>query len=150
MEDPKKKVKRLSIGQKKEIIELIQSKKATSATVSRSFGVSPGAISKILKKRKEILSSGKIFKESSNNRYKVDTSRFSTIENALFVWLVQERSKNNVVTTDIMRMKAMQFYETLKENCGDVFGQFSGSRSWFGRFKKRFGLKFLTFSGENQ
>ena len=95
MENPKKTVKRLSIGQKKEIIELIQSKRATSATVSRSFGVTPGAIRKILKKHQEILS---------------NVSIENAMENALLVWLVQEKSMDNVVTSDIMRINRQHFF----------------------------------------
>jgi len=95
MENPKKTVKRLSIGQKKEIIELIQSKRATSATVSRSFGVTPGAIRKNLEKRNEILS---------------NVSIENAMENALLVWLVQEKSMDNVVTSDIMRINRQHFF----------------------------------------
>ena len=141
-----KKQRLFSIESKVRIIELLQSGKATKSMLSRLYGAAPSSISKIWKNREAILQTGKQFEGNAFKRYQINSSKFRMTEEALFMWIVQESSKNIVISNQDLRCQALNLHEMLKKSCGDVFGPFQASGGWLLRFKNRHGL--LT-TGEN-
>lgn len=64
-------------------------------------------------------------------------------EDALTTWFLQERARNTPLTGDIIRQKALTFYEKIYKNAN-----FKASDGWFQNFKSRHGIRLLTVTAE--
>lgn len=68
------------------------------------------------------------------------------MEQKLYKWFELQRAKQCPISADIIKMKAkVLFAETYPEKDHSAFGANNG---WFDRFKRRYGIRFLTVSGE--
>lgn len=67
------------------------------------------------------------------------------LEKALWLWIVQSRAQNSILSVHLITEKAMLFHSALCniENCSFEF-----SRGWFQKFKERHSLRFRTICGE--
>lgn len=67
------------------------------------------------------------------------------MENALYLWVVQQRTKHTPLTSIVIREKAEAFH---KKVCKVEKCDFKASYGWFSRFKDRFSLKVKRIHGE--
>ncbi|XP_062538718.1 jerky protein homolog-like [Armigeres subalbatus] len=77
------------------------------------------------------------------------SARFIDLEEALFMWILQERNKKHTITPDVVKTKAEVLFSMLKEKrkySNEV--TFAATNGWYDRFRKRYGLRMLTVSGE--
>ena len=67
----------------------------------------------------------------------------------LIVWLRDLMHKNVLISGAAIQQQATDFHEYLREKHGASSTEnFSASRGWFDRFRRRFGLHNVAFSGE--
>ncbi|CAG5053469.1 unnamed protein product [Parnassius apollo] len=64
------------------------------------------------------------------------------LEDALFTWFIEQRRKNVPFSGDILMEKAKYFHERLGR------ADFSASKGWLEKFKKRHGIRQLKITGE--
>lgn len=119
--------------------------KGESATkLAVEFGVGKATIADWKKNRTKIeqfcTSSSK---KTLENRQTSKTSKFDKVDEALFLWFVQEREKETPLSGPIVQEKALQLNNLMK---GDE--EFVASTGWLDRWKKRHGIRQLTITGE--
>lgn len=118
--------------------------------VSKKFKIAKSTVINISKKREVIREKENEFRENGvEGRRTVKTAKFVDVEQAVFLWIMQERSKKHVITPDTVKAKAELLFEMLKRNRNynsDTI--FTASNGWYDRFRKRYGLKMLTVTGE--
>nr|XP_029718308.1 jerky protein homolog-like [Aedes albopictus] len=78
-----------------------------------------------------------------NNRRTLKEQTFPLLEEALYVWILQQRQSNILLTVDIVKTKADLLFKMLQERGHYVVHKFSASDGWMHRFKQRFGLRLL-------
>lgn len=65
------------------------------------------------------------------------------VEEALFNWFNQQRTKNALLSSDVLLNKAKEFAILLKDDFDPV-------QSWLWRWRQRYGIKFKRFHGEGK
>ncbi|XP_062539179.1 jerky protein homolog-like [Armigeres subalbatus] len=82
-------------------------------------------------------------------RRTMKTAKLVALEEALYLWILQERRKKHILIPEIVRAKAEQLFSMLQtRNVYDLDVQFSSSNGWYDRFRKRYGLKMIGVEGE--
>lgn len=104
-----------------------------------------------IKKQEESirLARQKILENGVKERRTVKTAKLVTLEDCLFVWILQERLEKHILLPDIVRAKGEQMFRSLKEQgVYDEEQTFTASNGWYDRFRKRYGLKMAGIKGE--
>jgi len=65
------------------------------------------------------------------------------VDRALYSWFLNQRLNHNIVTNEVLRLKAIELHKTL-----DVDVPFKASSGFIEKFKKRNGIRLLQVSGE--
>lgn len=138
----KRKHKTLTISDKWDIIKRIDSCETPTA-VAKFYGIGRPTIYDIMKNKEKIEGFMKSVEDDHLNRKTLRTSEFPEVEEALFIWFKQQRTRNVPISGDILKQKAQYFYtEITKKN------DFRASHGWFENFKKRHGIRFMKMCGE--
>lgn len=132
----------LSLCQKQEIIAKLD-KGETTSSLARTYDVGRSTIYDIKVNRDKILQFVRTAEGDLKERKTVKTGECPEMENALFTWFMQERARHTPLSGDILREKAKQFYQKITKK-----DDFRASDGWLDNFKKRFGIRFLTITGE--
>ncbi|KFD59238.1 hypothetical protein M514_28584, partial [Trichuris suis] len=106
-------------------------------SLSEGYGVGAATVSAI-KKRGDIIQnySRRLVDEGGcSNRKVVRSSEVEEVEEALYVWFIQNRIAGNPISGPIIREKALYFNTMLNGN-----PNFMTSQGWLGNFKKRHGI----------
>lgn len=74
------------------------------------------------------------------------TSSFPELEAQLYSWFLRERELKNIVSNELLMIKAKEIFHTLQVQSTDK--NFSCSDGWLNNFKKRHGIRILTLAGE--
>lgn len=78
-----------------------------------------------------------------------ETATLERMEDMLIIWIQDMIYKHVPVSTAIIQEQALSFYAFVKENSTITSTEtFVASKGWFERFKKRFSLHNVSFSGE--
>ncbi|XP_043250755.1 jerky protein homolog-like [Colletes gigas] len=114
-------------------------------SVAIDFGVGTSTVSDWKKNRKEIenFCAKMVTRDSLGNRGTVKKAKNVTLDEALYMWYIQEREKGAPISGPMLRKKALSLNNNLG---GDP--TFTASVGWLGRWKARHGIK-LTLSCEN-
>ncbi|XP_049302053.1 jerky protein homolog-like [Bactrocera dorsalis] len=132
---------RLNLHQKAEILRKLD-EGIHGNRLALDYNVSKAAISKIKKKRHEIL-------EAVANTHEVATkktlhkSEYPVLEARLYKWFLSQRQRNCAMSGPILKARAK--LEFAKLHTGK---QFHASDGWLANFKKRFGIRHLKICGE--
>ncbi|XP_029637971.1 tigger transposable element-derived protein 4-like [Octopus sinensis] len=139
MAESRQKRRQLSLGQKIEILDFIESGKKL-ADIASLFTCDRSTISKIKKHAKKLRA------ENVNNRnskkIRNRKSNFEDVEEALLKWFTQMKCMNASVNGPLMLQKASQFAASLG------IKEFSASSGWLERFKNRHNIKFSRLHNE--
>ncbi|XP_030747800.1 jerky protein homolog-like [Sitophilus oryzae] len=80
---------------------------------------------------------------SSSRRKSIKKGVYEKVNEALFTWFTQQRSKGVPLSGPILQQKAIMISKQFPET-----DRFTGSSGWLGRWKKRDGVRQLTICGE--
>ena len=70
-------------------------------------------------------------------------SKFPEFERILNSWFLEQRYLKNIVTNEILKLKAKEIHVKMSSR-----EKFVGSDGWLNNFTKRHGIHILTISGE--
>ncbi|XP_054277972.1 jerky protein homolog-like [Macrosteles quadrilineatus] len=114
------------------------------AHLSKEYNIGRATIHDIKKKKEQIESFFKRSSESSSKvRKTLKVGEFPQVEDALYNWFMQERSRHTPISGDIIMEKAKLFYNKIMKK-----DDFRASVGWLDKFKRRFGIRLLTMTGE--
>lgn len=78
------------------------------------------------------------------NRKTLKSSELPKMESALYKWFLSQREKNYPINGLILKERAKQLHQQIKEANSDFFA----SDGWLEKFKKRYGIRLIAISGE--
>ena len=132
----------LTLRQKVEIIQLIQEKKLSQTEIAKRFECSQSAVSRIVKHKDEILAEADSNQPRSRKRKR--SGKASDVEDALYKWFVDVRSRDAPVTSAVLEEKANHLAGVLGNT------EFIATNGWLCRWKLRHGIKFKKLHGEKK
>lgn len=145
----KRKNKTLTLVEKVRVIEDFESGGGTHDSLGRKYGVGSSTITRILQMKGVIRAAVDKFKEYGlENRKTLKEQTFPLLEEALYIWILQQRQSNILLTIDILKTKAEVLFNMLRGRGYYLVQKFSASDGWIYRFKQRFGLRVKAVAGE--
>lgn len=151
--DNKQVVKRkhttLTLAQKVRIIEEFEAGNGSHEILGKRFGVGASSVGRFLKNKESIRMKLEKFREHGvENRKTMKEQNFPLLEEALYLWVLQQREANIIVTLDVIKAKAEQLFQCFQDLGVYLDLTFLISDGWVRRFKQRFGLRVLVVAGE--
>lgn len=142
MSSKKRKHQTLTLKIKMEILRKVDSGlKVTD--IAKSYKVPRPTIYSIIKNRGKIETFVKTADSVTGSRQTTRCGEYKQMEEALYLWFIQERRRNTPITADIFKQKALYFYENIYKKT-----DFRASDGWLTKFKTRYGIRLLTVTGE--
>jgi predicted DNA-binding protein YlxM (UPF0122 family) len=146
----RKRRKNLSLEDK---IDIIRKKntdvKLSDERLAIEFGVERSTISGILRNKEKFLQSYEGAKYSDLKKTRIQVARFQSLEEALYKWFQGLRSQNIPIAQDLLKAKAIEFYNKAKEH-GAQLPNFEASNGWLDKFQKRYNISNKTITGESE
>ena len=130
----------LTNEKKRELLEKQQAG-ASYRNLAADFGISLGTVSNIVKRRKSLENTGDL-NEPANKKRNLRKTPNVDINNLIWIFFLQLRSKSIPVTGPLLRTKAKRIADSLG------IAEFEASDGWLTSFKKRHNILFKTISGE--
>lgn len=141
---PVKRIKTtLTLQQKADILHKLN-KNITGKRISVEYKISKSTVTYIKKHKKEILDNIRNA-DSKVHKKTLHKSEFPEMENQLYKWFVDQRSKNCTINGPILKAKAKEIFGRLYPNNETGF---SASDGWFSNFKRRKGIRIIKVCGE--
>ena len=112
------------------------------------LGVDRSTISNILRKKEKFLQLHANANYSDLRKTRIREARFPSLEEALYKWFQSLRSQNIPVSQDVLRAKAVEFYNKAKES-GVQLSNFEASKGWLEKFQKRYNISSKIITGES-
>lgn len=134
---------RLSLDQKISILKK-SDKGVSGKRLALDFNVSGAAISKIKKKRDDILSAVSDTLESAMKKT-LHKPEYADLEKKVYEWFLTQRQRNCPVNGPMLKARAKVEFEKLYP---EKPGAFNASNGWLANFKKRHGIRYLKICGE--
>ncbi|KAJ8928597.1 hypothetical protein NQ314_018803 [Rhamnusium bicolor] len=138
----KRKHNTLNLEEKVKILKLIESGESF-ANIASKYGVGKSTVGDIKKNTTKILEYVSSGDKGVGSRKTLKLSAYPAMEKSLYTWFLQERSRGTPLSGDILCEKAKFFYQKIAQK-----DDFKASSGWLQKFKKRFGIRQLTVSGE--
>ena len=134
-------------------INIIKRKEAdvrlSDEKLANELGVDRSTISGILRKKEKLLQLHANAKNSDLKKLRIRVARFPSLEEALYKWFQSLRSRNVPVSQDILKNKAIEFYNRAKEN-GAQLPNFEASNGWLEKFQNRYDISSKCITGESE
>lgn len=131
---PKKRQKILN-GTKVEIIRLKEKTKKTDSEIADIFNVDRSTVTKIVKKKDIYLN----LEGSNRKKSRIQKAPFFLVEESLYQWYRAALTSNINITHNLIREKALFFYNKLKED-NEMKAPFEASESWINNFLNRYDI----------
>lgn len=142
--DKKRKKTTLTLEQKTDILgKLDKGVKANRLAID--YGVSKSSISYIKSQREDIVAAVSNTFQFAKKKT-LHKSEYPEMENQLYEWFLKQRDRKCTISGPIMKAKAKQLFESMYPE--KTSNNFVASDGWFGKFKRRFGIRFLKICGE--
>uniref|UniRef100_A0A2A4K1H2 HTH CENPB-type domain-containing protein n=1 Tax=Heliothis virescens TaxID=7102 RepID=A0A2A4K1H2_HELVI len=138
----KRKHKTLDLNNKMEILRKLDSGE-NMCKLAKEYGVGRATLYDIKKKRQKIVDLVKTMESGPGKRKTLKVGNCPKMENALYMWFTQRRYNCTPISGEILKAKAIEFYQKITHK-----DDFRASDGWLDKFKKRFGIRLLTISGE--
>jgi hypothetical protein len=135
----KRKYKTLNV--KVEIIKKLD-KCEKLITLAKEYGVGCTMIY-IRKNGEKIECFVKNTNSSPSDRQTLKSGEYPEVEDAFYTWFLQECNRDTPISGEFIREKAKYFYKMIMKK-----DYFRASNGWLHKFKKGFGICFLTIMGE--
>ncbi|XP_065083210.1 tigger transposable element-derived protein 2-like [Ochlerotatus camptorhynchus] len=138
----KRKHTTLSLTDKLKMIEEAVSGGMSHEQIGMKYGVGKSSFSRFIKNKTAIQIAVEKYREyGAEKRSTLKEQHFPLMEEALFIWILQQREVNIIVPVDIMRTKADSLFKAFQEHDCYTESTFLASNGWARRFKERFGLR---------
>lgn len=140
----KRKKTTLTLEQKVEILEKLE-RGVHANRIAVDFGVCKSSISYIKSQKENILAAiSNSFQEAKKKT--LHKSEYPKMEDQLYDWFLKQRDRKCTISGPILKAKAKQIFVSvyLEKNAND----FVASEGWFGKFKRRHGIRYLKICGE--
>ena len=146
----------LSLEKKLEVIEYL-SKGFTQSEAARNFGVARSTVSDIKKseeKLREFCTTMDDLSMPTKSRKVMRQANDNALDEALYLWFVQQRSLGAPVSGPILCEKALQLNAKIhtqedSTSSSAADNNFKASKGWLWRFCNRHGMKQLAIQGES-
>ncbi|XP_055615309.1 jerky protein homolog-like [Toxorhynchites rutilus septentrionalis] len=139
----------LTLVEKVRIIEDFEAGGGTHDFLGKKYGVGSSTVTRIIQKKEAIREAVDKFKEYGvNNRKTLKEQTFPLLEEAIYIWILQQRQSNILLTVDILKAKAELLFKMFQDRGLYAVHGFSASDGWMHRFKQRFGLRVKAVTGE--
>ena len=146
----RKQRRNLSLEDKVNIIKRKETDaKLSDEKLANEYGVDRSTISNILRKKDKFLQLHASAKHSDLKKTRIQIARFPSLEDALYKWFQSLRSRNIPVSQDVLKVKAVEFYNRAKEN-GAQLSNFEASNGWLEKFQKRYEISSKCITGESE
>ncbi|XP_055614903.1 jerky protein homolog-like [Toxorhynchites rutilus septentrionalis] len=124
----------LTLVEKVRIIEDFEAGGGTHDFLGKKYGVGSSTVTRIIQKKEAIREAVDKFKEYGvNNRKTLKEQTFPLLEEAIYIWILQQRQSNILLTVDILKAKAELLFKMFQDR---------------GLYAQRFGLRVKAVTGE--
>lgn len=145
----KRKQTTLTLIEKVRIVEDFEKGDGTHESLARKYGVGSTSVSRFIQHKDELRAKLEQFKEHGvMNRKTMKEQSFTLMEEAVYVWILQQREVNIIVTSEVLRVKSELMFAEIQKRGHYEKHKFSFSSGWMRRFKDRFGLHVKHVAGE--
>lgn len=132
----------LTLDKKHEILKRLE-KGEKLLHLATEYNVGRATIHDIKKKKDQIETFFKNNDSKLGTRKTLKTGEFPQVEEALYAWFLQERNRHTPISGELLMEKAKVFYSKIMNK-----DDFRASVGWLDKFKKRFGIRILSLTGE--
>lgn len=141
----KKSRKVLDLGTKLKIINLLENGEKIAA-VARKYNINESTVRTIRDNKDKIRKSASNLGQHAHLSKVSRNRNVAKMEEMLMIWIQDLIHKTVPLDTRTIRFQANEFYEYLEEK-DPTKESFVGSKGWFEKFKLRYGLHNMKFSG---
>lgn len=146
---PKRKHTTLSLADKLKIVEEAESGEMSHEQIAVKYGVGKSSVGRFIKNKLAIqLAVEKHREYGLKKRCTLKEQHYPLMEEALFIWILQQREANIMVPAEILRAKADSLFREFQKHGCYSDHSFLASSGWTRRFKERHGLRMATAAGE--
>lgn len=138
----KRKHKTLSLVDKDKILKRLE-KGEKLVSLAKKYGVGRATTHDIRKNSDKIKTFFKKNENVKSARKTLKAGEFPQVDDSLYLWFLQERNRHTPISGEILKGKARFFYRNIM-NTDD----FQASEGWLDKFKRRFGIRLLSTTGE--
>lgn len=139
----------LTLAKKLQIVEEAEKGEYSYESIAKAHGLSTSSVSRYVKKKAAMRAKLEKYRECGIlGRKTLKEQSYPPLEEALYVWLLQQREVNLIVTSDILKAKAEQMFSMFQSRGVFVGKNFAASDGWARRFKQRYGLRVSRVVGE--
>ena len=143
-ESPSSKWKRLSIAEKREVIQLLKGGSSTSQ-VAQHYRIGQQTVRDIKKKESELDRYQITYGSPSNaDRKSLKRPKTDNVDRATYTWFKAQRAAGAEVNSLMLQMKAQEFNKLLGGP-----DSFKSSNGWLSRFLSRHGIRMTKTAGES-
>ncbi|KAG8233900.1 hypothetical protein J437_LFUL005228 [Ladona fulva] len=135
--------KTLTLEDKVIIIKLIKSGHSYDA-ISKTFGIGKSTVGDIKKIKDGTMRFVSITESGTKVRKTMKTADNVALENAVYLWFIQQRRLHVPISGEMICEKALFFHRQMTESDQG----FVASKGWLDRFKHRHGIRRLKITGE--
>lgn len=143
-DNKKRKKNTLTLEQKVEILGKLD-RNIQANRVALDYGIAKSAVSYIKSQKENILSAAaNTFQQAKKKS--LHTCEYPKMEEQLYDWFLKQRERKCSMSGPIIKAKAKQIFPLVypEKNAAD----FVASEGWFGKFKRRHGIRFIKICGE--
>lgn len=144
MSDTKRTKNTLTLSQKVEVLSKLENG-VKAKCIAQEFGVSESAISYIKGQKSKIMEAAASTSHDAKKKT-LHKSPNDEMEQQLYKWFELQRSKNCPISAEAIKVKAKAIFTEMYPEKED--NAFVASNGWFGKFKRRYGIRVLTIGGE--
>lgn len=136
----------MNIGEKLKIIELLE-KGETVASIARKFNVNESTIRTIRNNKNKIRESSSGIGAHAKLSKVIRNVNLIKMEDLLITWIQDLIHKKIPLDGKTIRQQAINFFQYLEEK-NETNYDFHASQGWFERYKKRYHLHNVRFTGK--
>nr|XP_031830839.1 tigger transposable element-derived protein 1-like isoform X2 [Nomia melanderi] len=145
-----RKRKSISLDMKMKILNQLEEGEKPSA-IAKAYGINESTV-RTVKKRKENIKSSVASGTLTSSQCSSYTRNpvIENMEKALMIWMEDNIQKKIPMSSIMIREKAMHIFNRLREEASpiDKVDNFSASKGWYQKFKKRYSLRNLLNEGD--
>lgn len=139
----------LTLAQKLDVIREAESSELSHEQIAKKYGIGSSSVGRFLKHKEAIKSKIETYREYGvEERRTLKVQSFPLLEQALFVWILQQRNANVIVSAEVLKAKAQQLLVNFQQRGCYEGCHFLASNGWARRFRHRFGLRTVVTAGE--
>ncbi|XP_058811334.1 jerky protein homolog-like [Topomyia yanbarensis] len=121
----------------------------THESLDRKYGVGSSSVTRFLQHKDELRAKLVVYREHGiQSRRTLKEQHLPLMEESLYLWILQQREANIIVTSEALRVKGELLLHEIQKHGYYVGQNFAFSDGWVRRFRNRFGLHVKRVAGE--